>query len=58
MNQSLFIVGGRGRILGGIARFSGGTEGGSVVANRVQRGDYGKLTTKEGGGGNKNTTEP
>ena len=43
---------GRGRILGEITWFSGGFRGGgeSVVANRVFRGDYGKLTVNEGRG--------
>ena len=36
---------------GRIAWFSGGTKGRLVVADRVQRKDYRKLTASEGGGG-------
>ena len=36
---------------GRIAWFSGGTKGRLVVAERVQRKDYRKLTASEGGGG-------
>ena len=35
---------------GRIAWFSGGTKGRLVVAERVQRKDYRKLTASEGGG--------
>ena len=41
--------GGGWRIL--VARFSDGTKGRLVVADRVQRKDYRKLTASEGGGG-------
>ena len=36
----------------------GGTEGGWVVANRISRGDYRKLTASEGGGVNFVVTQP
>ena len=53
MDQSPFISGarGRGRILGGITRFSGGIEGGSVY-----RGLW-KINCQWRGGSNKNTTK-
>ena len=41
-------MGGSGCRIKGITRFSGRMEGGSVVANRVERGDYTKLTVNKG----------
>lgn len=54
--QSLFFAGDRRAIrIFGITYFSRGREGGSVVANRVQKGSHRKFTAMSG---DHSTTEP
>ena len=50
LGTSHIVRWGRGRwIFFGGGEVLGGTEGGWVVANRISRGDYRKLTASEGG---------